>query len=106
MVNQHSWSLNGLSKLFVVLIVIALGILRELVYTKLDVETVPRQITQTVNAHTRESVQIVTLTTTPHQKIVQSIRAYYSYTEIKHSSKYTEPKLKIVSLDCQSWTTA
>ena len=106
MVNQRSWNLNGPSKLFVALIVIALGILREPVYTKLDVETVPRQITQTVSAHTREIVQIVTGTTTLHQKIVQSIRTYCNYTEIKYSSKYLELKMKIVSLNCQSWTTA
>ena len=60
-----------------------------------------------MSAHTRESVQIVTGTTKLHQKIVQSIRAYYNYTEIKYSSKYIiELKMKIVSLNCQSWTTA
>ena len=105
MVNQHSWKLNVPSSLYVVLIAIGLVILGGTVYTSPDVEIAVLQTIQTTNVLIRVNAQIVTANITLPQPYAQHTKIYSNITEINYSSKYYF-KMKILSLNCQSWNTA
>ena len=73
---------------------------------KPDVATAVRQITQTEIAPTRVNAQIVKEIITFLQKLVLSININSNSTEINYFFKFSQFTMKIVSLNCQSWTTA